>query len=63
MILLAFNQQSLGQVGRVAKVFPSGDVRVGVNGMMWTFNPACLIPAPEEYAPKLPTSKVSDGFL
>lgn len=46
--------QSLGQVGRVSQVFPTGDVRVGVNGMNWTFNPACLTLAPGENPPEVP---------
>lgn len=53
-----FHQQCLGQVGRIATVFPSGDIRVGVNGMLWTFNPACLVPAPGENPPELPTGNV-----
>jgi hypothetical protein len=46
--------QSLGQVGRVVRVFPTGDVRVVVNSKTWTFNPACLKPAPGESPPELP---------
>ncbi|CAI8025486.1 E3 ubiquitin-protein ligase mib1 [Geodia barretti] len=37
---------SLGQVGRVVKVFPTGDVRVVVNSRTWTYNPRCLSHAP-----------------
>lgn len=40
--------QALGQVGRVVNVFPSGDVRVKVNGKTWTFNPRCMEAAPGE---------------
>ena len=40
--------QSLGQVGRVVKVYDNGDVRVAVNGSRWKFNPDCLSPAPGE---------------
>ena len=43
--------QSLGQVGRVVKVFPTGDVRVVVNSKTWTFNPHCLEHAPLEDIP------------
>ena len=43
--------QSLGQLGRVIKVFPTGDVRVSVNGRTWTYNPLCLVPAPGENPP------------
>lgn len=52
-----FNQswQSLGQVGRVCKVFPTGDVRAVVNGRTWTFNSACLTPAPGENPPEVPS--------
>lgn len=45
---------SLGQVGRVIKVFPTGDVRVAVNGRTWTYNPQCLQPAPGENPPEIP---------
>ena len=48
------DMQSLGQVGRVSQVFPTGDVRVGVNGMNWTFNPACVTLAPGENPPEVP---------
>ena len=40
--------QSLGQVGRILKVFPTGDVRVLVNSRTWTYNPQCLAYAPRE---------------
>ena len=33
------------------RVFPSGDVKVKVNGKTWTFNPQCLEPAPGETPP------------
>ena len=46
--------QSLGQAGRVTKVFPTGDIRASVNGRTWTFNPACLTPAPGENPPAVP---------
>lgn len=46
--------QSLGQVGRVIKLFPTGDVRVSVNGRTWTFNPLCMVPAPGENPPEAP---------
>ena len=45
--------QSLGQAGRVVKVFPTGDVRVAVNGRVWTFNPLCMVPAPGENPPEV----------
>ena len=35
------------------KVFPTGDVRVAVNGRTWTYNPRCMVPAPGETAPEL----------
>ena len=41
-------------MGRVARVFPTGDVRVVVNGKTWSFNPACLTPAPGENPPEIP---------
>ena len=40
--------QSLGQLARVVKVLPSGDVRISVSGRRWIFNPACLKRAPGE---------------
>ena len=40
--------QALGQVGRVVKIRPSGDVRVAVNGSRWVFNPKSLTLAPGE---------------
>lgn len=43
---------ALGQAGRVVKVFPTGDVRVAVNGRVWTFNPLCMVPAPGENPPE-----------
>ena len=46
--------QSLGQLGKVTKVFGSGDLRVNVNGAQWTFNPLCLMPAPGETPPDVP---------
>ena len=46
--------RSLGQVGRVVRVFPTGNVRVVVNSKMWSFNPACLKLAPGESPPELP---------
>ncbi|XP_072101518.1 E3 ubiquitin-protein ligase MIB2 isoform X1 [Mobula birostris] len=33
---------ALGQVGKVLKVYADGDLRVGVGGQTWTFNPACV---------------------
>lgn len=36
-------------------VFPTGDTRVGVNGRVWTFNPMCLVAAPGEEAPDIPS--------
>ena len=42
--------QSLGQIARVVKVLPSGDVRISVSGHRWIFNPACLKHAPGEKA-------------
>eukprot|EP00731_Ephydatia_muelleri_P014626 Em0008g346a len=42
---------SLGQVGKIVRVFPSGDLRVVVNKRTWTYNPMCLVPAPEETPP------------
>lgn len=37
--------QTLGQVGKVLKVYADGDLRVGVGGQTWTFNPACVTAA------------------
>lgn len=48
--------QSLGQVGRVMKVFPTGDVRVTVNSRTWTFNPQCLSYAPGEELSEAPST-------
>ena len=50
--------QSLGQVGRVVRVFPSGDVRLAVNGNTWTFNPLCMKLAPGETPPDVPGTSV-----
>uniref|UniRef100_A0A4W3HP84 E3 ubiquitin-protein ligase MIB2 n=1 Tax=Callorhinchus milii TaxID=7868 RepID=A0A4W3HP84_CALMI len=36
---------ALGQVGKVLKVYGDGDLRVGVGGQTWTFNPACVTTA------------------
>uniref|UniRef100_UPI00398E4BB9 E3 ubiquitin-protein ligase MIB2 n=1 Tax=Pristiophorus japonicus TaxID=55135 RepID=UPI00398E4BB9 len=36
---------ALGQVGKVLKVYGDGDLRVGVGGQTWTFNPACATAA------------------
>ena len=57
-ILHATLFQSLGQVGRVIKVFPTGDVRVAVNGRTWTYNPQCLQPAPGENPPEIPRESI-----
>ncbi len=46
--------QTLGQAGRVMKVFPSGDVRVAVNGRVWTFNPQAMVTVPDENPPEMP---------
>ena len=35
----------------MVKVFPTGDVRVSVNGRIWTLNPLCVVPAPDENPP------------
>ena len=42
--------QSLGQLGRVVRVVSNAaqDVQVSVAGRRWTFNSACLKPAPGE---------------
>ena len=45
--------QSLGQAGRVTKVFPSGDVQVVVNGRVWTFNSQAMVAAPDENPPEV----------
>ena len=50
-VILFSLMQSLGQVGRVVKVFPTGDVRVVVNSRTWTYNPRCLKHAPLEDIP------------
>ncbi|XP_078454747.1 E3 ubiquitin-protein ligase MIB2-like isoform X5 [Lampetra planeri] len=34
--------KTLGRVGRVVKVLPSGDLRVALGGHIWNFNPACV---------------------
>ncbi|GCB72199.1 hypothetical protein scyTo_0009056, partial [Scyliorhinus torazame] len=36
---------ALGQIGKVLKVYGDGDLRVGVGGQTWTFNPACVTTA------------------
>ena len=46
-------------MGRVANVFPTGDVRVSVNGRVWTYNPMCLLPAPGEDPPAVSDGKVT----
>jgi E3 ubiquitin-protein ligase mind-bomb len=33
---------SLGMIGEVVKIYADGDLRVKVNGSIWTFNPACV---------------------
>ena len=62
-ITLHNNNQSLDQVGRVSTVFPTGDVRVSVNGRVWTFNPMCLIPAPDENPPEVTEGTTIDTLL
>ena len=52
--MCTFVFQSLGQLGKVTKVFGSGDLRVDVNEASWTFNPLCLVPAPGENPPDVP---------
>ena len=52
--MCTFVFQSLGQLGKVTKVFGSGDLRVDVNGASWTFNPLCLLPVPGETSPDVP---------
>lgn len=53
---------ALGQVGRVKRVCPSGDVRVGVNGHVWTFNPRCMCLAPGEDPPDVPDDDSVQGL-
>ena len=36
--------QTLGKSGQVLKVYVDGDLRVQVEGQVWTFNPACCLP-------------------
>ena len=43
-------------------VLHTGDLKVGVNGHAWTFNPACLIPAPEENPPELPAGQANNAI-
>ena len=33
---------TIGQKGKIARLYQDGDVRVEVNGSSWTYNPACL---------------------
>ncbi len=33
--------QTLGKVGKVLKVYTDGDLRISVDGQVWTYNPAC----------------------
>lgn len=54
MLIYLFLVQSLGQVGKVLKVYSSGDLRVAVNKRTWTFNPMCLVPAPDASPPDIP---------
>ncbi len=35
-------------------MFPTGDVRVAVNGRVWTFNPQAMVAAPDENPPEVP---------
>ncbi|XP_070207241.1 E3 ubiquitin-protein ligase MIB2-like isoform X2 [Littorina saxatilis] len=37
-------RQTLGKTGQVLKVYSDGDLRVQVEGQVWTFNPACCLP-------------------
>ncbi|XP_076451945.1 E3 ubiquitin-protein ligase MIB2-like isoform X2 [Babylonia areolata] len=37
-------KQTLGRVGKVLKVYGDGDLRVQIDGQVWTFNPACCQP-------------------
>ncbi|XP_019848978.1 PREDICTED: E3 ubiquitin-protein ligase MIB2-like [Amphimedon queenslandica] len=53
---------TLGQAGRVVRVFPSGDLRVSVNGRSWTFNPLCMNAAPDENPPEAPPD-TDNGLL
>ena len=50
VIYLYHYMQSLGQLGRVVRVVSNAaqDVKVSVAGRRWTFNSACLKPAPGE---------------
>ena len=41
-------------MGRVVRVFPTGDVRVAVNGRTWTYNPLSMTLAPGENPPEPP---------
>ena len=33
---------TIGKKGNIARLYQDGDVRVEVNGVSWTYNPACL---------------------
>ena len=44
----------MGQVGKVAKLCVSGDVKASVNGHRWIFNAECLVPAPDAHLPNNP---------
>ena len=42
LILWLFHAQTLGKVGRIAEIYPDGDVRIDVGGVSWTYNPAVV---------------------
>ena len=38
--------QALGKLGKVVKVFPTGELKVKIGSHSWTYNPACCVPEP-----------------
>ena len=38
--------QALGKLGKVVKVFPTGDLKVKIGSHSWSYNPACCVPEP-----------------
>ncbi|XP_067951450.1 E3 ubiquitin-protein ligase MIB2-like [Watersipora subatra] len=51
----------LGMVGKVAKVYSDGDMRVCINSQTWTFNPLCCVPRPQDQAQMDNTKTVDEN--
>ena len=61
-------KQSLGQLGQVSMIDPSGNLVLWVNGRQWVMDSFCVVPAPGEQpddelstaVPTLVTTRVYD---